>query len=458
MTYRFNASASSSLETSPSLVDRVRAQEAQAWQRLVDLYGPLVFGWSCRAGLSHEDAADVMQEVFLSVSKAILRFDPRARGRFRGWLWTITRNKLRDHYRNAAPFDARGGDTANRLLGQFPEADFPEQWEDNSSDATRHEVQALYHRAMTLIQSDFEPQTWRAFWLSVVEEKSTEEIAGLLGLSANGVRQAKSRVLLGRWLVVGWAWFTEPVMYDSIGKSRSKFYLVDGVDGATLVQGCGPLPVADASEIIRQAAVGMAYVHENGIVYRAETYLDVSRRIITAVSVKDAAIHAIVEIGDQSTLPFLTDLWIARTTPKENITMNVAKAAGSFKPSPNVNAAYVAVAIERLTGMEPVWDSEAEKLVWKMDSLFLPKAYKLAFEGPNLSSRDLIEIADRLLPYSSDVERKQAIESINVFKMFRWTCASSSFRCCDGSSRLEPHPNPKLHNHFSIFGGRRRGE
>jgi RNA polymerase sigma-70 factor (ECF subfamily) len=185
----------SSFSTSLSLVDRVRANDSTAWQRLVDLYGPLVFGWGCRARLTHEDAADVMQEVFLSVSKAILRFDPVAEGRFRGWLWTITRNKLRDHYRRKTPMEARGGDTANYQLGQLPAEEFPERWEDGASAATRHEVQALYHRAMMLVQSDFEPQTWQAFWLAVVEEKSTQEIADLLGLTANGVRQAKSRVL-----------------------------------------------------------------------------------------------------------------------------------------------------------------------------------------------------------------------------------------------------------------------
>ncbi|HUG68836.1 MAG TPA: protein kinase, partial [Pirellulaceae bacterium] len=44
--------------------------------------------------------------------------------------------------------------------------------------------------------------------------------------------------------------------------------LIDGVDGSALVQHLGPLPVADACEIARQAAVGMAYVHQQGIIHR----------------------------------------------------------------------------------------------------------------------------------------------------------------------------------------------
>lgn len=44
--------------------------------------------------------------------------------------------------------------------------------------------------------------------------------------------------------------------------------LIDGVDGGALVQHLGPLPIADACEIVRQAAIGTAYVHEQGIIHR----------------------------------------------------------------------------------------------------------------------------------------------------------------------------------------------
>ena len=173
--------------TSPSLVGRVQSNEAAAWERLVELYGPLIYAWGCRGGLSSEDAADVMQEVFTSIR----RFDPTAPGRFRGWLWTITRNKIRDHHRRShSQPEGRGGDTALREL-----AELPEQWDDGASDATKHEVCALYHRALEMVRTDFQPQTWQAFWLSVVEEKPTDDIATKLGISVHSVRQAKSRVL-----------------------------------------------------------------------------------------------------------------------------------------------------------------------------------------------------------------------------------------------------------------------
>ncbi|HEX5104301.1 MAG TPA: serine/threonine-protein kinase, partial [Pirellulaceae bacterium] len=44
--------------------------------------------------------------------------------------------------------------------------------------------------------------------------------------------------------------------------------LVEGVDLARLVAECGPLPIADACEIVRQAALGLAHIESCGLVHR----------------------------------------------------------------------------------------------------------------------------------------------------------------------------------------------
>jgi RNA polymerase sigma-70 factor (ECF subfamily) len=46
-----------------------------------------------------------------------------------------------------------------------------------------------------LVRGNFEDTTWRAFWLTVVEEQTAADAAAQLGLSAGAVRIAKSRVL-----------------------------------------------------------------------------------------------------------------------------------------------------------------------------------------------------------------------------------------------------------------------
>src|SRR5580704_5367201 len=66
-----------------------------AWQEFMKLYGPVVYGFARKRGLQDADAADLMQDVLRSVSSAIgrLEYDPN-QGTFRGWLFTITRNKV----------------------------------------------------------------------------------------------------------------------------------------------------------------------------------------------------------------------------------------------------------------------------------------------------------------------------------------------------------------------------
>ena len=53
--------------TSTSLLQRMQCGDVEAWQRLVDLYAPLIYYWCHQSGLRDEDAGDVVQEVFKSV-------------------------------------------------------------------------------------------------------------------------------------------------------------------------------------------------------------------------------------------------------------------------------------------------------------------------------------------------------------------------------------------------------
>lgn len=46
-----------------------------------------------------------------------------------------------------------------------------------------------------MVRSEFEDRTWQAFWRVAVEGHATAEVAADLGITANAVRQAKSRVL-----------------------------------------------------------------------------------------------------------------------------------------------------------------------------------------------------------------------------------------------------------------------
>lgn len=183
--------ASTSGMTSPSLLDRARGRDEQAWERLVRLYSPLVFHWCRQSGLDSHDAADLMQEVFHSVSRHLDRFERGQAGAFRSWLWTITRNKIRDRGRKLVP-TAEGGSTAAERWQNLPDAE-PEPGDDSVSGEQRG---SLLHRALELIRGDFTAKSWSAFEGVILKQKPAAEVAAELGLTTGAVYQARARVLL----------------------------------------------------------------------------------------------------------------------------------------------------------------------------------------------------------------------------------------------------------------------
>ncbi len=177
--------------TSASLLERVKLRDAEAWQRFVRLYGPTIYRWARRGSLQPTDAADVVQDVFQAVAEHIARFRRQsASDTFSGWLWTVTRNKVRDQLRRrgAAP-QALGGEAGQDLVNRLP---LPESVDEPVGQLTSE----LAHRALQLIQTDFEPQTWQMFLRSTVEGHSVADVAREAGLSVMAVYKAKSRVLL----------------------------------------------------------------------------------------------------------------------------------------------------------------------------------------------------------------------------------------------------------------------
>lgn len=179
-----------SSSSSASLVERLKAHDPDAWRRFTVIYGPLVLGWSRRAGLQQSDAADVVQDTFQAVAMRVGEFRrDRLDDSFRGWLWTIARSKLHDHFRRLGRHpEATGGNTAHQQLQALPERP--------PVDPESHrETAAVTRRALAIIQSDFQETTWLAFWRTAIDDQRATDVASELGLSVAAVYMAKSRVL-----------------------------------------------------------------------------------------------------------------------------------------------------------------------------------------------------------------------------------------------------------------------
>ena len=167
-----------------SLLERLRRPEDRdAWERFVQLYTPILYGWARRTGLNQDDAAALLQDVFAILVEQMPTFRYRASGSFRAWLHTVLSNRWRELRRRKQPASAAPG-----ALEAIPAAECP----DLPGEA--EERAELLARALKILEPEFEPATWQAFRQRVILERPGDVVARDLGLSLNAVYIAGSRV------------------------------------------------------------------------------------------------------------------------------------------------------------------------------------------------------------------------------------------------------------------------
>lgn len=177
--------------TSLSLLAGIRDHDESAWHCFVDIYEPMIDKWCRRYALQPSDVADIRQNVFSKVARNISRFrKEKPSDSFRGWLWTVTSNQIKDHYRALARTpQATGGSDAHAALQRIPDV-VPD---DDDSDGIS-QVDSPTRRTLELIRVEFTDQTWQAFWAIAVDGRVPADVADDLGMTLFAVYKAKSRV------------------------------------------------------------------------------------------------------------------------------------------------------------------------------------------------------------------------------------------------------------------------
>ena len=180
-------------ETSLSLLSRLqRSAESETWNRLVDLYAPLIKAWLRKYDVQESDAEDLVQEVLLAVTKDLGKFDHGGQsGAFRAWLKAILVNRLRKVWRarDRRP-QARGDSDINARLAQLddPSSEMSLIWN------CEHD-QFVLRQLLSLAEPHFTPNTWTSFCRVALDGETPNVVAEELGISRNAVIVAKCRVL-----------------------------------------------------------------------------------------------------------------------------------------------------------------------------------------------------------------------------------------------------------------------
>ena len=178
------------LTTQLSLIHRLsNPDDNEAWLVFVGIYYPVIVNSLKAKGLQLADAEDVTQQVLVSVARALSArpHDPD-RAKFRTWLEHITRNAAINAMQRVRKDRPVGGTDCQIAMQELPSLD------DESLLEQEHRRQ-LMRVAAQAVESEFEPETWQAFWRTAVLGESIEHVALQLGKQAGSIYAARSRVM-----------------------------------------------------------------------------------------------------------------------------------------------------------------------------------------------------------------------------------------------------------------------
>ena len=196
------------LQTRSSLLQRLKTgDDPQSWQEFYGTYGGLIRFFAGKAGLTADEAEEVVQETAIGVARRLPEFtyDPKV-CRFKTWLLNLTRWRIQDQLRKRAHQDKLIG---GRHSAETERSPFPA--DDTQHTATIERIQDpsvpefgaewdtaweknLLGQALARVRSRIDERQFQIFDLLVMKNWTPEDVARTLGISVARVYVTKHRV------------------------------------------------------------------------------------------------------------------------------------------------------------------------------------------------------------------------------------------------------------------------
>lgn len=183
------------IPTRKSLLTRLKNwEDNESWRDFFNTYWKLIYGVALKAGLTHTEAEEVLQETVLGVARSIGEFKyDAAVCSFKSWLMQVIRHRI------ARQFDRRKRQAALRsfpdetsrtpVLERLPdqndrlEALWEEEWEKNLMDA-----------ALARVKRRVPMEQYQIFDFYVLKKWPALKVARNLGVTVGHVYVAKHRI------------------------------------------------------------------------------------------------------------------------------------------------------------------------------------------------------------------------------------------------------------------------
>jgi RNA polymerase sigma factor (sigma-70 family) len=183
------------IPTRKSLLSRLKHWDDDgSWRDFFNTYWKLIYAVAIKAGLTHTEAEDVVQETVLAVARSIGRFqyDPTICS-FKSWLMQVTRSKIANQFqkRQKHPSPPEPDTETGRgtpLLERSPDpamldSVWDAEWQKNLVDAAIQKVK----RRVAIEQ-------YQIFDFYVLKKWPARKVAQTLGVSVGRVYLARHRV------------------------------------------------------------------------------------------------------------------------------------------------------------------------------------------------------------------------------------------------------------------------
>src|SRR5207249_1555032 len=166
-----------------------------SWKVFFDTYWKLIYSSARKAGLTDDEAQEVVQETVISVCKSMPGFEYNAAGSFKNWLMKLTswriadqlrKREQRDRYRKRRARAANHTATVERLpdpAGVALEAVWDEEWERN-----------LLAAAIERVKKKVDPRLYQIFDLYVFKDWPVSRVAQAVKTNRAWISLAKHRI------------------------------------------------------------------------------------------------------------------------------------------------------------------------------------------------------------------------------------------------------------------------
>jgi RNA polymerase sigma-70 factor (ECF subfamily) len=183
------------IPTRVSLLSRLKDwEDNDSWREFFNTYWKLVYGVALKAGLTDQEAQEVVQETVITVARRIpeFKYDPAVCS-FKTWLLNLTRWRIVDQLRRRPP--GATGEPAeatartaviDRLVDPATlnlDAVWNEEWQRYLLDA-----------AIARVKRRVNPEHYQMFHLCVFKDWAPSKVARELSVSISRVYLAKHRV------------------------------------------------------------------------------------------------------------------------------------------------------------------------------------------------------------------------------------------------------------------------